>query len=80
MIMRSLQMVSRYLWCLRTANGRPYKLVNVIYGVGCRGRQPLQSKPASDLRSGHELLSMAATRLLSLIRAAPKLFISSILS
>ena len=27
---------------LRTANGRPYKLVNVTYGVGCRGRQPLQ--------------------------------------
>ena len=40
---RSLHIGSSHLVVfLRTANGRPYKLVNVTYGVGCRGRQPLQ--------------------------------------
>ena len=40
---RSLHIGSSHLVVfLRTANGRPYKLVNVTYGVGCRGRQLLQ--------------------------------------
>ena len=39
---RSLHIGSSHLVVfLRTANGRPYKLVTVTYGVGCRGRQPL---------------------------------------